>query len=214
MTEYNPLDYPNLVRSCVIELMSQEATNLADVQPFQGAGIYALYYTGKFDLYKSISPDMPIYIGKAVWEGGRKGVKLQKIANKISRMNPQGGPLYRRLKEHVKSIQHAANLDINDFKCRYLVVHHVWITQLETMLINRYEPLWNQCLEGFGLHDPGSTRYSGKLSWWDTLHPGRPWVKKMPLRRTQEEVYEKVQEFRRFMSQHCSIKTKEQIVRI
>jgi len=210
--EYNPLDYENLVRSCIFELMSQTPVPLPISKPFPGAGIYALYYQGDFPLYNSVSSlsyEIPIYVGKAVWEGTRKGVKLQKIVKGDLRAQV-GGPIYRRLREHQASIQAATNLNISDFRARYLAVHHVWITQLETLLINKYEPLWNQCIEGFGLHHVGHTRQDQKVSWWDTLHPGRSWADKMLNRRTTDEVYSKVSEFRTLIANHPDISTMEE----
>ena len=43
-------------------------------------------------------------------------------------------------------------------------------------MIQRFRPVWNQVLDGFGNHDPGKDRYNGILSQWDTLHHGRPWA--------------------------------------
>jgi hypothetical protein len=49
------------------------------MSPFDGAGIYAIYYKGNFPLYVKISTKnktgfvQPIYAGKAIPEGGRKG---------------------------------------------------------------------------------------------------------------------------------------------
>ncbi len=34
-------------------------------------------------------------------------------------------------------------------------------------------------IDGFGNHDPGSGRYSGKRSRWDTIHQGRAWANKL-----------------------------------
>ena len=48
----------------------------------------------------------------------------------------------------------------------------------ERFLTEHYKPAWNLCIEGFGLHDPGSGRRLGEASWWDTLHPGRKWAGK------------------------------------
>jgi hypothetical protein len=43
----------------------------------------------------------------------------------------------------------------------------------ERLLIERYRPIWNVCLDGFGLNDPGRER-SPVVSWWDAMHPDRP----------------------------------------
>jgi hypothetical protein len=44
------------------------------------------------------------------------------------------------------------------------------------MLIERFKPVWNHVLDGFGNHDPGSGRHQGLTPLWDTLHPGREWA--------------------------------------
>jgi hypothetical protein len=49
----------------------------------------------------------------------------------------------------------------------------------ESLLIERYRPLWNVVVDGFGNHDPGSGRHQGKRPNWDTLHPGRAWASRL-----------------------------------
>lgn len=97
--QYNPLDYANLTKNCVRELMARGPWPLASIpgKPFQGAGVYALFYAGNMPAYqpvKSPDADWPIYVGKAVPRGARKG--------------QVGGadtsPLHGRLKEHYGSI--------------------------------------------------------------------------------------------------------------
>lgn len=46
----------------------------------------------------------------------------------------------------------------------------------EGVLIRHFQPVWNQIIDGFGNHDPGSGRYQQKRSVWDLLHPGRRWA--------------------------------------
>jgi hypothetical protein len=172
--EYNPLDYANLTKNCVQELMSRGPSGLPLHVVFPGAGVYALFYTGNLDLYAPIkSPDAkrPIYVGKAVPPGARKGTAAS--ARSVGR------PLCARIAEHVSSIQAAQNLRIEDFLCRYLVVTPLWITMAERFLIDHYRPVWNVCIEGFGLHDPGKGRHQGELPWWDILHPGRTWASRL-----------------------------------
>lgn len=143
-----------------------------------GAGIYAIYYVGDFQLYRSIALrnregrfDAPIYVGKAVPAGARKG--------NVGIGEPPGTVLYGRLGEHSKSIDQAENLDLQDFFCRYLVVDDIWIPLGESLLIGRFNPLWNKVVDGFGNHDPGGGRYKQQKSPWDILHPGRPWADKL-----------------------------------
>jgi hypothetical protein len=186
--EYNPLDYANLTKNCVQELMNRGPYPLEFSEPFTGSGVYALFYTGNLVLYRSIrSPDAswPIYVGKAVPPGARKGAK-------------SSGPsraLFQRLREHRDSIEAADNLSADDFVCRYLVVTPLWITMAERFLIENFQPVWNVCIEGFGLHDPGSGRYQGQRSWWDVLHPGRSWAERLKETRGKTEAEKRVKEF-------------------
>jgi Eco29kI restriction endonuclease len=78
----NPLDRDNLGGSVAEAMLERSAWLLSSVveKPFKGAGIYALYYTGKFKSYKVMADrnrekrfEYPIYVGKAVPAGARKG---------------------------------------------------------------------------------------------------------------------------------------------
>jgi len=113
----------------------------------------------------------PIYIGKAVPSGARKGG--------YGLGEDPGDVLYRRLREHAESIQQTGNLKVGDFRCRYLVVDDIWIPLGEALLISTFAPLWNRILDGFGNHDPGAGRYNQQRSSWDVVHPGRTWAAKL-----------------------------------
>lgn len=186
--EYNPLDYDNLTKNCVQELMNRGPYSLELPETFTGSGVYALFYKGSSLLYRPIRSEAakwPIYVGKAVPPGARKGAKT-------------AGPsraLVQRLREHRESIEATSNLRSRDFQCRYLVVTPLWITMAERFLIENFQPLWNVCIEGFGLHDPGSGRYQGQRSWWDVLHPGRSWAERLRETRTGEQAEVRVKSF-------------------
>ena len=115
-------------------------------------------------------PRWPIYIGKAVPSGARKGAGLFAAIT--------GRHLWNRLRDHADSIRAAKNLDIEHFSCRYLCVDDIWIPLGETLLIAHFKPVWNLILDGFGNHDPGAGRYNGLRPLWDVLHPGRYWAEK------------------------------------
>lgn len=163
---------------------------------FQGAGIYALYYTGDFPAYRAIFDqnkdgqfNLPIYVGEAVPEGSRKG-------GLISNARPTY-KLFSRLREHARSIECAENLRIEDFHFRYLVVDDIWIPLGEALIIDTFAPVWNKVIDGFGIHTPGGNRPQ-TTSAWDTLHPGRPFVKKvnlLPNPKTQAQLIKEVQDF-------------------
>src|SRR5439155_12054920 len=86
---YNPLDKDHLAESIVREFFKGQLHPLPPSEPFEGAGIYALYYRGDFPLYNKISQSLisflatkpgalptqptPIYIGKSDPPGSRKG---------------------------------------------------------------------------------------------------------------------------------------------
>jgi len=84
------------------------------------------------------------------------------------------------LVEHWKSVRMVGNLNSADFYCRYLVTDDIWIPLGESLLIERFQPLWNVLIEGFGIHDPGSGRQKQVCSMWDTLHPGRKLAATLP----------------------------------
>jgi hypothetical protein len=190
---FNPLDKRNLGESIAEAIFKREVYPLKDLPSFEGAGIYAIYYKGNFPLYKKISEKnkkdfvQPIYAGKAIPEGGRKGGLGLDV--------PVGEYLYKRLNEHRKSIEAAENLNIEDFYCRFLVVDDIWIPLGESLLIENTKPLWNVVVDGFGNHDPGSGRSNQQMSSWDVLHPGRNWAKKLQPGKPKEEIEKLITDF-------------------
>lgn len=180
---YNPLDYGSISESMANALMSCALIALDDVSPFYGNGVYALFYTGDYDPYRRLSDQnkrspgsWPIYIGKAA-PSNRKG----NLDTSIVDTKEAGSALFERSQDHKKSVTAVDNLDVKDFQIRLMVCSYIWTPMVETALIARFTPVWNSLLDGFGNHDPGSGRVGGKMSKWDTLHPGRGWVEKRKL---------------------------------
>lgn len=180
MTEgpYNPLDKPNIAKSIELELLGRETLALSAVADIKGAGVYAIYYTGNFAPYSPIATQnqswdfkQPIYIGKAIPKGGRKGG--------LSADASQGKALADRLGQHAASIAQARNLEIDHFHVRHLVVDDVWIPLGENMLIETFKPVWNRAIDGFGNKDPGNRRKNQFRSPWDVIHPGRQFADKL-----------------------------------
>ncbi len=165
--------------------------HLPPPENFTGTGVYALYYTGRSPYYKPlfemnrVSFSQPIYVGKAVPAGWRQG-RTQEARNE----------LFRRLCDHNASICQAENLDIADFYCRFMILEGTAadiIGTVEAALIRYYTPIWNNAIDGFGNHDPGSGRYEQAVSGWDVLHPGRLWAKRLnggslPIGEVEEKV--------------------------
>ena len=176
---YNPLDKRNLGESVAGALLKREVGPLPPAKRFIGAGIYAIYYTGDFKPYRPVAEknrsgrfEQPIYVGKAVPPGARKGG--------FGLSTAPGTALFKRLVEHSKSIGTTKNLRVTDFRCRYLASDDIWIPLGEALLIERFQPLWNVLIEGFGIHTPGAGRKKQVRSKWDTLHPGRGLAADLP----------------------------------
>jgi hypothetical protein len=187
---WNPLydlgvSQSQLNRTIVEEFESHSGEELPEpYNPFDGCGVYGLYYFGDYDRYTPISNDkwgydLPIYVGKAVPSGSRTGgAHLESTT---------GRGIYKRLLEHRKSIEQAQNLDIDNFRVKHLITSSIWTRYCEQTLISYYKPWWNVYIDGFGDHDPGKGRANQERSVWDTLHPGREWVEKRDLPRRDSE---------------------------
>jgi hypothetical protein len=172
---HNPLDKRNLGKSVADALLEQPIHPLPPPK-FVGAGIYAIYYSGDNELYAPMSArnadglwEVPIYVGKAVPKGARQG--------RVGLGDSPGTVMASRLAKHSRTIGET-DLDLRHFACRYLVVDDIWIPLGESLLINKFQPLWNTSLDGFGNNDPGRGRYEQQRSPWDVLHPGRSWAEK------------------------------------
>ena len=169
---FNPLEREALGERVADELLATEPLPLAGLPRFEGAGVYALYYSGDHPIYAVISgADVPVYVGKAMPPGARQG--------RFGLGAPPGPAIHRRLRVHARSVDGAADLDLADFQVRFLVVEDIWIPLGEALLISKFQPAWNRVVDGFGSHDPGEGRKGQARSRWDTLHPGRPWAHKL-----------------------------------
>ncbi|RVP97121.1 Eco29kI family restriction endonuclease [Sinorhizobium meliloti] len=175
---YNPLDKANLAKSIEFELLGRPPIPLSAAGDMKGAGIYVIYYMGDFPNCAPIAAgnangafSRPIYIGKAIPKGGRKGG--------LSADTSKGRALADRLAQHAASIEQASNLRIEDFLVRFLVVDDIWIPLGENILIETFKPLWNRAIDGFGNRDPGRRRATQYRSPWDVLHPGRAFATKL-----------------------------------
>lgn len=202
MDQYNPLDKRNLGQSVAEALLQRELVDLPEPgsrSGFVGAGVYAIYYLGLSSPYlpcrrlaehnRQANELIPIYVGKAIPRGARTaGVGLDA---------PVGTVLFSRMQEHAGSIDDAIDLELTDFKCRFLLVDDIWIPLGESLLIQQFKPIWNVLVGGFGNHDPGGGRRGQRRSAWDTIHPGRNWAERLsqPQQVTAESLAQRIEEF-------------------
>lgn len=166
---FDPSD-PRLVGRFVgLALVAQPKVALGEIERVYGSGVYALYYHGSFRAYAPISnAEHPIYVGKADPADGA-----------ATTPQGQGARLHGRIRDHQRSIEKAENLELDDFRCRYLVVQSGWQTAAESHLIKLFRPIWNSeegIAFGVGKHGDSSSTRANKRSPWDTLHPGRSWA--------------------------------------
>lgn len=194
---YNPLEKRHIGESVADALLRGTPIPLGRIPSVKGAGIYVIYFSGEFPPYAPISSrnadgrfEMPIYVGKAVPPGARKG--------RFGLDVDPGTALTSRLQQHANSIDQVNNLRLDDCHCRLLVVDDIWIPLGESLLIAKFTPLWNKLVDGFGNHNPGSGRYEQARSRWDVLHPGRSWALRCQDRtETAEQIAAEVQTYLR-----------------
>lgn len=170
--------FQSVVNEAVRFLERTPVHPLPPLKTFVGSGVYAIYFCGGYEPYKKLAKQnkrelcLPIYVGKAVPPGWRTGrVKLSTSPD-----------LSNRLRQHAASIKSGTDLNIADFKCKFIVLTEVegdLVVPVEAELIRRFKPLWNTVVDGFGNHDPGKGRYEQAQSEWDSLHPGRLWAKRL-----------------------------------
>lgn len=168
----------SIVNEALVFFVGTPVLSLPPEKKFWGGGVYALYYHGDFEPYRKLVQankeqfNIPIYVGKAVPSGWR-----------TARIQKSNSPdLFRRLSEHAKSIDQTNNLKLRDFKCRFMILDGTVgdiVVPVEAELIRRFIPIWNNLIDGFGNHDPGSGRYNQAKSEWDVLHAGRYWADRL-----------------------------------
>lgn len=173
-------EFSELLKDAVRFFHGTPVCSFPPEERFDGAGVYALYYIGKKGLYAKFGLEinreeyrLPIYVGKAEPTGWRQS------RNSSDRPNTK---LCDRLKQHSSSVVAGKGLCVDDFVCRFMIFEgsvEAMIASVEASLIAMHRPLWNSVIDGFGNHNPGSRRFSGMITQWDALHPGRSWVSQM-----------------------------------
>lgn len=153
-----------------LAMTAQPRVPISELRHFYGAGVYAIYYRGRFAPYRPISgSETPIYVGQAA----PKSPAARTVRE-------QGPSLAKRLLEHRKNIEKATTtLKVEDFDYRALVVQPGWETGSENYLIRLFKPIWNKEVKlvyGIGKHGDSPDTRGNKRSPWDTLHPARGWA--------------------------------------
>jgi hypothetical protein len=192
---FNPLSKDSLGRSLTEAFLKSPLHPLPPNEKFAGAGVYSLYYSGGLPLYRDLVArnavselSAPIYVGKAVPLGSRKGGADFDAAT--------GHALYARLRNHAESIRQAEKLEVCDFECRYLIVDDVWIPLAESLLIAKFRPLWNLVIDGFGNNPQGKGRKDQKMSSWDVIHSGRKRAEQLkPGAKSKDKIEKEILEF-------------------
>ena len=192
---FNPLSKESLSRSLTEAFFKSKLHPLPPIEKFPGAGVYALYDVGKLPLYKELLERnvvselaAPIYVGKAVPSGSRKGGADFDSAT--------GFALHKRLRNHAESIKQTDILETSDFQCRYLIVDDIWIPLAESLLIAKFQPLWNVVIDGFGNNPQGKGRIDQKMSSWDVIHSGRKRAEQLkPGAKSKEEIEARIDAF-------------------
>jgi hypothetical protein len=177
---YKNSAFEELVKDAVRFFNGTPVHTLPPPERFHGVGVYALYYTGNFEIYSKYAElnrlqyGHPIYIGKAVPRGWRQS----RISHTATSQTTE---LHSRLREHTRNIETGEGLSASDFSCRFVIFEgggSDMIGTIEAALIKIFKPLWNSAVDGFGNHTPGAGRFNQAKSDWDVIHTGRAWAEK------------------------------------
>ena len=173
LSVHDPLEgvvaHKELLLGSARRLLTQGPFSLVGLvdRPFSGDGVSVLYYHGDLQLYAPIrSPGAtcPIYIGKSAQPGRHQG--------STTHLNGACNMHHRLTVEHCRSIEQA-QLGLENFTFRFLLLPPMWVDFVEQSLIELFHPLWN-VVRGFGSRSCRTRKCElFTASAWDTLHPGR-----------------------------------------
>ncbi len=125
--------FAELVKDAIRFFNGTPVHTLPPPESFLGTGVYAIYYTGKNPVYKKyaelnrLSYSYPIYVGKAVPKGWRQ-------ARASDNQLEQSKELISRLREHSRSIHIAQGLELQDFRCRFVIFEDASSDMISTIL--------------------------------------------------------------------------------
>lgn len=165
---FDPLAVENVGVTLAVELLERPLHAFPPEEKFPGAGVYALYYSGSHPAYRELlrldkrRMKYPVYIGQAAREKASQGFNPRPTSK---------AQLFNRICKHARSVEQAKNLEVIDFKCRFLVLNDAYIGLAESVMIMAFRPPWNGM--GLGSNPVGGPRMKGIPSLWDSLHPGR-----------------------------------------
>lgn len=155
---------------------------------FPGEGVYAIYYHGDMLDYAPLKSDgstCSLYIGKA------------HLPRKKGKENvPQ---LCRRIRFHRKSLLQA-NLGLENFTFRFLLLPRDRVIGAEESLITLFCPFWNQpYLHGIGSRLCDVDTRAKKATPWDARHSNRVGTvgKGIPSQEKVEEIFARMPECQR-----------------
>jgi hypothetical protein len=155
---YMPVE-ESVIQSIVLDVIhrlhQRGPFTFLNLTPFDGEGIYAVYYQGDLPLYepfRSIGSTCPIYFGKASNEGTEQS-------------------LFTRLSDHKRTLQRS-NISLADLTFRFVCLPVTLVEFAERNLITLFKPLWNEYLTGFGggKRTRASTQYQTQESMWSAYH--------------------------------------------
>lgn len=178
---YHSEEFVELVKDAVRFFNGTPVHPLPLQEKFPGTGVYALYYTGRYETYdryadlNRLEYKYPIYVGKAVPKGWRQSRISHDTTSKPS------FELCSRIREHSRNIEQVDGIELGEFSCRFVIFEAEgsdMIGTIEAALIKLNRPLWNSALDGFGNHTPGAGRFNQAKSDWDVIHAGRAWADK------------------------------------
>ncbi|MDT0377211.1 Eco29kI family restriction endonuclease [Streptomyces sp. DSM 42041] len=161
---FDPLSTDRLAHTICETFERQPMVSMVeDTPPFDGSGLYAIYYRGTtIAAYRPLADlQIPVYVGQALSSNSATG---KAVTSKR--------PLRNRIRDHRRSIV-GADLPINEFRFRALRLPDVHTNLGEDGLRVGYQPVWNSVLNGFGSHEQGQSTRKSKKSKWDTFHEGR-----------------------------------------
>ena len=163
---FNPLSESVLARTIRQELESRVMERLMPVEVLRGRLVEALYYLVRFWLYDGINDpalNIPLYVGRAQAGSSRMGKKIEGLKT---------DKLWKRIEKHAQSINASENLELSDFRVRYLVMSDV-LSPWADRAASGVRPSLEWRTDGLGSNAHGAGRSEQQMSKWETLHPGR-----------------------------------------